>query len=126
VPSALRPYIDAATVEAYYVQAAYNVRPNVTLALGYDYFNRNADPAEDGPFSQVSFKPAGASANVTLPVSRGNFVEERLGGGILYFLDPQTRLRFWYETPLNLPNLPGEADALQRSGFYTAEIQVRF
>ncbi len=120
VPSALRPLADAAPVEAFYVQGAYNLKPNLTLALGYDYFCRNTDPASDGPFSTVMVNGA------AVPVSRGNFVEERLGGGVLYFLDPATRLRFWYEAPLNYPNLPGQRDAITRTGFYTAEVQVKF
>ena len=124
LPSALRPYADAAAVEAYYVQAAYNSKPNLTLALGYDYFCRNTDPAQDGPFSTVTVG-SGASAEQRR-LSRSNFVEERLGGGVLYYLDSATRLRFWYETPLNYPNLPGQGDALAHTGFYTAEIQVRF
>lgn len=124
VPSALRPLADAAVVEAFYVQAAYNIKPNLTFITAYDYFCRNTDPASSGAFSQVTVG-SGESAQ-TRAVSRGNFVEERLHAGILYFLDPSTRLRFFFETPLNYPNLPGERDAITRTGFYTAEIQVRF
>jgi hypothetical protein len=124
VPSALRPFVDAAPIEAFYVQAAYNIKPNLTFVTAYDYFCRNTDPAGSGPFSQVT---VGSGENAqTRRVSRGNFVEEWLHVGALYFLDQSTRLRFFYETPLNYPNLPGERDAITRTGFYTAEVQVRF
>lgn len=120
LPAALRPHVDAATVEGYYAQLSYNLGTSTTLALGYDYFCRNTDPADSGPLSTV------AVGGVQQRVSRGNFVEERLQGGVIHFLDTNTRLRLWYEAPLNYPNLPGQSEAGARTGFYTAEVQVKF
>lgn len=126
VTNALKAYVDGATVEAYYIQGSYNLGTNLTLALAYDYFNRNTDPADSGPFSTFG---TGAAAR---RVSSSNFVEERVGGGALYFVDSNTRVRLWYEAPLNFPNPPGGPEGgagtavTGRSGQYTAEVQVRF
>lgn len=124
LPAALRPYVDAATVEGYYAQLSYNLGTSTTFALGYDYFCRNTDPADSGPLSTIT-TGSGASA-VTRRLSRSNFVEERFQAGVLHYLDPSTRLRFFYEVPLNYPNAPGQAESIGRVGFYTAEVQVKF
>jgi hypothetical protein len=85
VPSALQPYVDSASVEAYYAQLSYNLGKSTTLALGYDYFCRNTDPADSGPLSTIT-TGSGAGA-VTRRVSKSNFVEERLQVGVLHFLE---------------------------------------
>lgn len=116
VPSALRPYVDAATVEGYYAQLGYNLGARLKLVGAYEYFNRNRDPADSGPLSTFNGQP----------LSKGNFAEERAHIGALYLLDTATRLRLWFEAPLNYPNAPGGSESIRRTGFYTAEVQVKF
>jgi hypothetical protein len=116
VPTALRSYVDGATVEGYYAQLGYNLSPKVKLVGAYEYFNRNADPADSGPLSTFG----------GLQVSKSDFAEERAHFGALYFLDTATRFRLWYEAPLDYPNPPGGSESVGRSSFYTAEIQVTF
>nr|CAA9291883.1 hypothetical protein AVDCRST_MAG63-4428 [uncultured Armatimonadetes bacterium] len=118
VPSALRSYVDAAVVEGYYAQLGFNVGNRLKVVGAYEYFNRNADPADSGPFSVF-----GPNA---LRVRSEDFAEERAHFGALYSLDAATRLRLWYEAPLNYPNAPGAAESVGRSSFYTAEVQVKF
>ncbi len=116
VPTALRSYVDGATIEGYYAQLGYNLSPQLKLVGAYEYFNRNADPADSGPFSTVGERR----------VRKEDFVEERAHAGALYFLDAATRFRLWYEWPLNYPNAPGGNETIGRSGFFTSEIQVIF
>lgn len=122
VPTSLKAYVDAATVEGYYAELGYNLGSRVTLVGAYEYFNRNADPADSGPLSAFN----------GVRVRKSDFAEERAHFGMLYFFDSATRFRLWYEAPLNYPNPPGGPEGGSgssvsgRSGIYTAEIQVKF
>lgn len=130
VPSAMQPYIDAATVEGGYGEIAFsfgNRVPKVDLARdvelqkfkligAYEFFNRNADPQDSGRFS--SYRGA--------KWDKKDFVEERAHVGLLYYPDRSLRFRLWYEIPTNYPNLPGQGDFLKKKDLLTAEIQVKF
>jgi hypothetical protein len=126
VTTALKPYVDGATVEGYYAQLSKNLGKSLVLVGAYEYFNRNADPADSGALSTFG------SGEAARRVRKGDFAEERAHVGALYFLDPATRFRLWYEAPLNFPNPPGGPEGgsgtnvTGRSGQYTAEIQVKF
>lgn len=109
---ALREFVDDTPVEAYFVEAGYAFTPTLRAVAAYDYFNRNTDGA-------------GVLIN-GIAAERSDFVESRVHAGVLYTFAERTRLRLWYEQPLNYPNVPGGADPIPRAGLFTAELQVTF
>lgn len=94
-------------VEGYYVQGGYVFSPlgshPLTVGLSYDVLRR----ATDGPGSNSSYD------------------DNNIGYGVLYNLDTQTRLRFWYETPNKVAHTPASPDP-QKVGLFTTELQVKF
>lgn len=117
---ALRPYVDAAFVAAWYAQVSFDVTKRLSVVTAYDFYNRNARPAVDGPLSTIEVD------NELRRVASSDFVEQRQHSGILFSIDQYTRLRFWLEVPLNYPNLPGRPDPIHRTPVFTSELQVKF
>lgn len=135
VPKEFYAYVDAKSVEGYYVELNKHYGeiitepgkpgiPRLKIAGGFEYYNRNARPAKTGPFSQINLG-TDVAPNVQ-SVTRQMFEESRLHAGVLYQLDAATRLRLWYEDPLHNPHLPGKPDFQNHTPFWTAEVQVRF
>ena len=130
VPVAMQPFVDAATVEGGYGEVALGFGAKVAkidiardvdlqkfkLVGAYEFFYRNADPQDNGRFSNYLGRDW----------SKKDFLEERLHAGLLYYPDRSLRFRLWYEHPLDYPNLPGQGNFLKKVDLLTAEIQVKF
>jgi hypothetical protein len=103
----LRPFVEGATVQAFYLQLTHSPLPALTLALAYDQFNRNVDAEGAGP-------------------QQADFVERRLHAGAHYRPFDRTRVRLWFERPLAYPAFPARAAGPPRANLLTAEVQVSF
>jgi len=94
-------------IVGYYVQGGYTWgsegRHPFTTGATYDVFER----AASGPGSNSSYD------------------DVNLGYGVLYNLDPQTRIRFWYNSPSKVAHLAGTAEP-DRIGLFTSELLVKF
>jgi len=95
-------------IRGYYVQGGYTwgfkgVHP-FTAGVSYDSFDRSYKGAVD---------------------SGSAYRDENLGYGVLYNLDAQTRLRFWYTKPNKVAHLSTVAEP-DRIGLFTSELQVKF
>lgn len=100
-------FIPGNKISGYYVQGGYtwglDGRHPFTAGAMYDVFNR----AASGPASSSSYD------------------DVNLGYGVLYNLDPQTRLRFWYNSPSKVTHLAGTASP-DKLGLFTSELLVKF
>jgi len=109
---ALRPFVDDAPVEAYFVQATYAPTPALRFVAAYDFFNRNTDA--------TSFSLDGVAFGAR------DLAEERAHLGALYHLDDAVRFRLWLEQPLSYPSRPGADSPLRKAALFTAEVQFSF
>jgi hypothetical protein len=100
-------YAPGNKIKGYYVQAGWTwgfETPHAfTAAASYDVFQRGAS----GTGSSSSYD------------------DKNLGYGVLYNLDAQTRLRFWYVKPDKVAHLEGTAEP-DKIGLFTSELQVKF
>ncbi|MBB6052172.1 S-layer homology domain-containing protein [Armatimonas rosea] len=135
VPKEFYAYVDNAEVEGWYVEMNRHfgtvvvepgkpTLPKLKVVTAYEYYNRNANPAKTGAFSQINLGTA-AAPNIQ-GVSKSMFEESRIHAGLLYQVDAVTRLRLWYEDPIHNPALPGKPDFQNHTPFYTFEVQVKF
>jgi hypothetical protein len=103
-------------VFGYYAQGGYvlgntGAHP-LTLAAGYDQLRRSISGLH-------LVTPQGIAH------SGSNWDDDNWGGGVLYALDSNTRLRFWYEQPTNVAHLLKQAYP-NNYGLFTGEVQVKF
>lgn len=111
-------------IKAYYLQGGYSFNPasrhTFTIAGSYDVLDRS-----DSGFSGFSAATINGTAFPAAGGSGSSYDDVNWGGGLLYNLDPQTRLRLWYEDPIKVAHAPSSADP-QKEGLLTSEIQASF
>jgi len=114
-------YVKGNQVEGSYAWAGYTLnqtspRP-LTVAADYDVFQRSIS-AQRSSSNSLAEGPGGA-------FSGSSWDDVNVGYGALYNLDKATRLRLWYDEPIEIAHLSGTPDP-PKYGLYTAEVQVKF
>ena len=111
-------YVKGNQVQGYYVQGGYTFGMTgnhpLTLAINYDKFLRSHS-------AQVGT----GTGSVNALQSDATFDDVNLGYGALYNLDKATRLRLWYDHPIEVAHAPGTPQP-PRIGLFTTELQVKF
>jgi hypothetical protein len=113
-------YVKNNHATGYYVQGGYTFNPQgnhpLTLAANYDKFLRSHSAQNDSGNALQAGTPFRPDAT---------YDDVNLGYGVLYNLDKQTRLRFWYTHPIAVAHAP-TVGVPPRVDLLTSEIQVKF
>jgi hypothetical protein len=115
-------YVKGNQVQGSYVWGGYTFFDDtpkpLVLAADYDVFQRSIAP-------QGNTQNYVATGTATSVVGGSSFDDVNVGYGALYNLDKATRLRLWYDHPIEVAHLPGSATP-PKYGLYTAELQFKF